>query len=126
MGKSRGQLRFDGMDVTLGEGKFTGAFDLDDETMDSLRLQDQVTWIVSTVLTKAGHGETRTGDLKRTNGFEVTGAKMVDPDVAVKLLQSLGAVPKTPGQLDGQMNIIDDTDAGTITFGPYDDPDDDG
>jgi hypothetical protein len=125
MASSRGQLRFDGMDVTLGEGKFSGGFDLDDETMDSLRLQDQVTWIVTSVLTKAGHGETKTGDLKRTNGFEVTGAKMVDPDVAVKLLQSLGGVAnRDKSQMDGQMNILDDTDAGTITFGPYGDDED--
>lgn len=124
MATSRGQLRFDGMDVTIGEGKFSGAFDLDDETMDSLRLQDQVTWIVTTVLTKAGHGETRTGDLKRTNGFEVTGARMVDPDVAVKLLGSLGQVAQAstaPGEIPGQMNVLDDTDAGTISFGPYED-----
>jgi hypothetical protein len=125
MAGSRGQLRFDGMDVTLGEGKFSGGFDLDDETMDSLRLQDQVTWIVTSVLTKAGLGETKTGDLKRTNGFEVTGAKMVDPDVAVKLLQSLGGVAnRDNSQMDGQLSITEDTDVGTITFGPYGDDDD--
>lgn len=110
------------MDVTLGEGKFSGSFDLDDVTMESIRLGDAVTFMVTTVVTKAGHGETKTGDLKRTNGFEVTGVSVIDPDTATKLLASLGSIPKaSAGQLPGQLDIIKDTDAGTIHLGPTQD-----
>lgn len=122
---TRMQLRFDGLDVNLGAGKFSGAFDIPDEELEAMRFGDNVTFVVTAQITKVGYDENKTGDIRRLNNFEVTGASILDPKLATQVLNSLGMnAANDASEIPGQTNFLDDTDAGTLHVGPELDEDD--
>lgn len=105
------QLRFDGMDVSQGAGKFSGSFDIAEEELDAMRFGDNVTFIVTAQITKVGYDENKVGDIRRINNFEVTGASILDPKAATAVLATLGMnKPEDAREIPGQTNIIDALD----------------
>ncbi len=100
---SNGQQQFDGFSVTVYEGKFAGGFDLDEELAADLRFDDVVTFIVTGRIGGVSLGETKLGDLKRVNAFQVTSAVALDPQTATKVLNSLGQM--VDGVNSGQLTI---------------------
>lgn len=73
---------FDGFSVVMYDGKFSGSFDLDDETAREIGLDDVVTLVVTARISGAAHSETKTGDIKRTNVFKVSTAQVLTPKTA--------------------------------------------
>lgn len=103
MAKANGQQQLDGFSVTVYEGKFAGSFDLDEDLGHDLRFDDQVTFIVTGRIGGVSFGETKLGDLKRINAFQVTSATALDSQTATKVLNSLGTM--VDGVNSGQMSI---------------------
>jgi hypothetical protein len=95
--------QFDGFSVTVYEGKFAGGFDLDEDFASDLRFDDVVTFIVTGRIGGVSLGETKLGDLKRVNAFQVTSAVALDPQTATKVLNSMGQM--VDGVNGGQLTI---------------------
>lgn len=102
---SNGQERFDGFAVELYEGAFSGAFDMDEDFAREIGYDDQVTFIVTGRVSSVNFGETKVGDIKRKNVFQISSAAALDPSVAQKLLLTA----PDPKQLKGQGNLLTQT-----------------
>lgn len=98
-----GQTRFDGFDVTVFEGNFAGTFDLDATFAEDLRFDDVVTFVVTGRIGGVKIGDTKLGDMKRTNTFQVTSSVALDPQTATKVLNSMGQM--VSGVNAGQMSL---------------------
>lgn len=103
MVKENGQERFDGFDVNIYDGKFTGGFDLDEDLGQKIGFDDVVTFVVTGRVGSVGISETKLGDLKRTNTFHVTNSVALAPKQAEALLNSLGE--SVNGVNAGQLTI---------------------
>lgn len=101
--------RFDGFEITLYEGKFQGAFDMDEDLAEDLRFDDTVTFIVTGRIGGVQMGETKLGDLKRINTFQVASTVALDPQTATKVLNSLGQM--VSGVNAGQLKLDQDATA---------------
>lgn len=68
------EQRFDGMEIAVFEGRFSGTFEIPPEVGAQMALygDEEYTFRVSVVPTNASFGETKTGDPKRTNTLKVT------------------------------------------------------
>lgn len=110
------QMRFDGMDVSIGQGKFKGSFEIDEEMLASIKHGDVVTFVVTAEAGKAEHDRDKKSDLiKRTNTFEMIQVVVLDAKTATTVLRSIDAnTPNSAREMPGQTNFMDDTDAGTI------------
>lgn len=118
------EQRFDGFEVTLYEGKFAGTFDMEETLAEDLRFDDTVTFVVTGRISGVSLGETKLGDLKRINSFQVASTVALDPATATKVLNSLGQMVSgvNAGQLklgqdDPTVSIDDDIDAHDRTVG---------
>lgn len=103
--KDNGQERFDGFAVSVYDGKFTGGFDFDEDLAQKIGFDDVVTFVVTGRVGAVGITETKLGDLKRTNTFQVTSSVPLQPKDAEKLLNSLGQ--SVNGVNAGQLTIDD-------------------
>ncbi len=87
----KGQMEmFDGFAVALYDGKFGGTFDLDEDMAKEMAFDDVVTFVVTARVGGVGITDTKTGDIKRTNTFQVVNSVALDAPMAEKLLDSLG------------------------------------
>lgn len=122
---NKGQGQFDGFAVSVYDGKFTGGFDLDEDMAMDIGFDDVVTFVVTGRVGGVTIGETKTGDVKRTNAFQVTNSVALEPGLAEKLLNSIGA--KVNGTNIGQLKIDGTVSGPGITAGNFndDEPDDD-
>lgn len=98
-----GQQRFDGFAVSVYDGKFSGGFDLEDDLGSKVAFDDVVTFLVSGRVSSVGITETKLGDLKRTNTFQVTSSVALEPKQAETLLTSLGEA--VDGVNAGQLSL---------------------
>lgn len=98
-----GSQRFDGFEITLYEGKFQGSFDMDEALAEDLRFDDSVTFIVTGRIGGVQLAETKLGDLKRVNTFQVASTTALDPQTATKVLNSLGQM--VSGVNGGQLHL---------------------
>lgn len=87
---------FDGFSVVMYDGKFSGSFDLDDETAREIGLDDVVTLVVTARISGAAHSETKTGDIKRTNVFKVSTAQVLTPKTASLVVDLVDNGPEVP------------------------------
>lgn len=115
-----GQERFDGFAIAVYDGKFAGGFDLDEDLAKDIGFDDVVTFIVTGRVGGVSIGETKTGDVKRTNTFQVTSSVTLEPQVAAKVLNSLGAAVN--GVNAGQLSLDNNVDM-AATFDDDDDLD---
>lgn len=88
-----GQERFDGFAVAVYDGKFAGSFDLEDEMGHELAMDDIVTFVVTARVGGANFDTTKTGDIKRTNKFDITSATALDQALASNVLNVLSQAP---------------------------------
>lgn len=67
------EQRFDGQEVAVFEGRFTGTFDIPHDVGAGMGIFDDEEYVFTVVVRprKANFGETKTGDPKRTNTLEV-------------------------------------------------------
>jgi hypothetical protein len=103
-----GQQKFDGWDVELFEGKFTGGFDVDREVAAQILYGDEVTFLVTASAKGVGFKDNADGDMKRTNAFTVNEALVLDDEKLVKTVRDAvinGAVQSVGGQMPGQLAI---------------------
>lgn len=100
---TNGQEQFDGFAIANYDGKFAGGFDLDEDLARDIGFDDVVTFVVTGRVGGVSIGETKTGDVKRTNTFQVTSSVALDPSMAAKVLNSLGTAVN--GVNSGQMSI---------------------
>lgn len=108
--------RFDGFSITLYEGKFAGAFDMDEALAEDLRFDDTVTFIVTGRIGGVDLRETKLGDLKRVNTFQVASTVALDPETATKVLNSMGKMVADVNA--GQLKLGQDPTATLEEDGP--------
>lgn len=77
-----GVEEFDGLTVVQYEGKFSGAFDIPDDTAIELSYDDVVTFVVTARVGKAVLDATKFGDMKRSNTFNVVHVAVLDGNVS--------------------------------------------
>lgn len=67
------EQRFDGQEVAVFEGRFTGTFDIPHDVGAGMGIFDDEEYVFTVVVTpkSASFGETKTGDPKRTNTLKV-------------------------------------------------------
>lgn len=97
------QGRLDGLPVELYDGRFGGTFEMDQETGTAIAYDDVLTFMVVGVAGKCSFDTNKSGDLKRTNTFEVTNVNIVPNDIAVKLANELGTM--VDGVNGGQLSL---------------------
>lgn len=114
------QGRLDGLLVEVYDGRFGGTFEMDREIGEGLAFDDVVTFLVVAVAGKSNFGANKSGDLKRTNVFEVSEVSIVPNELAVKVANEVGAY--VPGVNFGQLALGSDPLA---SFDEDDDDDDD-
>ncbi len=107
--QSKGQQElFDGFAVSVYDGKFAGGFDIDESLARDIGFDDVVTFVVTGRIGAVAIGETKVGDMKRTNTFQVVSSVALDPALAEKLLNSIGAqvngINMGQTQLDGTVS----------------------
>lgn len=101
------QLRFDGFEINVFEGRISGNFELDDLQAAKLGLDRVVVFVIATRLGKAEVSTSSDGDVKRRNTFTVSEARILEGD-----------------QRDQAIRFLAGTQ-GTLDFGLDDDEDDD-
>jgi MoaA/NifB/PqqE/SkfB family radical SAM enzyme len=93
MTKVNDQESFDGIPVTVYDGKFAGSFDLAEEVGEKLKFDDVVSFVATAAVSKVNMGTVaKTGDMKRSNTFEVLNVLPIDPEVAKAFFEAGGAV----------------------------------
>lgn len=95
MNKVNNQESFDGIPVTIYEGKFGGFFDLADEVGENVKYDDVVCFIVTASAGAANMSTTKTGDMKRRNTFEIMNVLPIEPDVAEAFFTAGASVAPT-------------------------------
>lgn len=85
---SNGEV-FDGLEISLYDGKFQGTFDLSTDIASGISLDDEVTFIVSVRVVAANIAETRDGSIKRSNTFKIVGANAITPKKATEIMTSI-------------------------------------
>lgn len=101
--------RLDGLVVEMYDGKFGGTFEMDTEIGESIRYDDVVTFMVVAQAGRASFDTNKSGDLKRTNVFEVANVSIVPNEMAVKIANGLGVL--ADGVNGGQLHF----DQGDVT-----------
>lgn|SRR5690606_22896394 len=98
--------QFDGIPVTLYDGKFSGSFDLSTDVGESINYDDVVCFIVTAVVSKANINTNRMGDVKRTNTFQVTDVIPLEPEQASKFIANINEqTDPSPVEIEGQMSL---------------------
>ena len=97
------QGRLDGLEIDIYDGRFGGSFDMDTEVGQTISYDDVVTFMVVAVAGKANFDTNKSGDLKRTNVFEVTNVQIVPDSMAVKMANELNVL--VPGVNGGQLTL---------------------
>ena len=69
---------FDSQSVDRWSAKFTGTFDVDDDDIGSLGLDDQVVFVVVARVDGAAFKRTANGDLQRVNQLGVRGVRIAE------------------------------------------------
>lgn len=105
-----GQEQFDGFSVSLYEGTFSGGFDIDEDMGQELAYDDVVTFVVTGRIGGVKIAETKTGDIKRVNSFQVTSSVALDPKMASVVLNAIAGQQPATGQQTIQGAIGDDDD----------------
>jgi hypothetical protein len=106
-----GQERFDGFEVARYDGKFSGGFDLDEDMGQEMAMDDVITFVVTGRVASVAFAETKNGDIKRTNTFQVTSSTALDPHMASNILNSLSQMPVNGQQtIQGAIAAQDDDD----------------
>lgn len=114
------QERFDGFAVAVYDGKFAGSFDLEDDMGNELAMDDVVTFVVTARVGGANFDTTKTGDIKRTNKFDITSATALDQTLANNVLNVLSQAPQgnqltIQGAIaDQQAEDLDDDDKAIV------------
>lgn len=113
---SKAQDKFDGLPVEFFDGRFSGSFDIDESIGKEIGYDDVVCFVVVGTANKAGISQNKAGELKRTNVFKVTNAKVVNGNTALKVLNQVdievpGITP--PEEYHGGEAFID-PDSGEI------------
>ena len=111
------QGRLDGLLVEVYDGRFGGTFEMDTEVGESIAYDDVVTFLVVAVAGKSNFGANKSGDLKRTNVFDVSEVSIIPNELATKVANQLNAF--VPGLNAGQLSL------GADPFASFDDDDDD-
>lgn len=78
MSKNNNTEYFDGHAVTQYGGRFSGSFDLPEDVGESMRYDDVVTFLVTSVVSEAKVVATKAGDLKRVNTLDVVEVREID------------------------------------------------
>jgi hypothetical protein len=120
------QQSFDGFPVEMYAGRFGGTFDLEFSEASSISFDDEVTFVVRGRAAGVDIRETKQGDLKRINVFDVQSvavlsdtlrnqiSKEIDeergtPQLPLESNLSLGTPIATPGtQVKGLNSIVED------------------
>lgn len=123
---ARNDGRFDGMSVEMYDGRFAGTFEMDQDLGESIAYDDVVSFFVVTTAGKVGIDATKSGDLKRTNTFEVDAVQFVPVNQASKILNDLGIVDPQLGLFEGPKDApkdyeFDPEDSNEMIFSPGDD-----
>ena len=100
---AKNQGRFDGLPIEIYEGRFAGGFEMDQEIGESIAYDDVVTFLVVAVAGKANIDATKSGDLKRTNYFDVESVSIVPPESATQVINEIGAL--VDGVNAGQLKL---------------------
>ena len=110
-------LQFDGFPVELYDGKFSGAFDVDEHIAQSIAHGDEVAFLVVGTTKGSSFTDTKDGQVKRTNTFKVTEALVIDNEELVQqvtdqvIAQGTQSVAnQIPGQLTVDHAIDEDDD----------------
>ena len=90
-------LRFDGFSVDHFAGQFAGTFDME----ENYEMDQEISFVVVAKVTGAGITNTKLGDLKRTNKFEVM-------EVSVTGSGSTSRNRAAMAQIAGQLSMDDD------------------
>lgn len=108
-------LQFDGFPVELYDGKFSGAFDVDEHVAQNIAHGDEVAFIVVASAKGAAFTDTKDGQVKRTNTFKVTEALVVDDEELVQQVMdkviaqgTQSVAQQIPGQLTHNFDEADD------------------
>lgn len=83
------QMRFDGFDVNVFEGKVSGKFEMDDVQAGKLGLDRVVIFVCAARLGKAQVETTGEGDIKRTNTFAVSDVRMLEGEMREQAIRFL-------------------------------------
>lgn len=93
------EQRFDGQEVAVFDAKFAGTFDLPHDVGVGMGMFDEQEYVFTVTVTpkSASFGETRQGDLKRTNTLQVVkveyqGAGLHEPVIGVDSLEGQQSV----------------------------------
>jgi hypothetical protein len=97
------QGRLDGLAIEVYDGRFGGTFEMDKEIGQNLAFDDVVTFFVTAVTGKSNFGANKSGDLKRTNVFEVSEVAIVPNELASKVANELNIA--VDGVNYGQMEL---------------------
>lgn len=98
MTKSADGEYFDGLGVTMYEGKFNGAFEMAEELGEKMRYNDVHSFLVTVVCGSGTFDENKkTGEIKRINKLNVVAVKDIDATAASQIDTILnGAVQQVP------------------------------
>lgn len=102
------QMRFDGFEVNLFEGRLQGGFELDELQSGKLNLDRIAVFVVAARLGKASVEATKDGDVKRTNTFIVSELQILEGELRDQAIQYL-AMPNQ-GVMDFGVEELDDDD----------------
>ena len=98
------EQRFDGVEVAVFEGKFTGTCDIPHSVGAGMGIFDDEEYVFKVVVTpkSANFGETKTGDPKRTNTLQVLAVEYEGrrAPVAISVEPKIGI-----DSLDGQITV---------------------
>lgn len=112
------EKNIDGIPIDFFEARFTGTFGLPTDVGEAVDYDDTIAFVVVGSLTKANVAATKSGDVKRTNVFEISEAVTLSADQVAALPVEIehGAVidaaslnPPMPSQ-DAMFSDLDDID----------------
>ena len=89
MAKRNNQQSFDGLTVELYGGRFSGNFDLDEEIASEIAFDDEVTFVVRGRVAGVAMQETKNGDLKRINVFQVSSVATLNSELTDQIVEAL-------------------------------------
>lgn len=122
--------KFDGYPIELYDGRFSGTFDMDEQSGEGIKHEQNVAFVVVAHADKAAISTNKDGEVKRTNTFKVQQVKVISGGEAETLLHAQGLLPQaeyhiepedatsTLDEFEGIADVMSvDPDTGEITGG---------
>lgn len=78
--------KFDGYPIELYDGRFSGTFEMDEESGEGIKYEQSVCFLVVAHASKAAISTNKDGDVKRTNTFAVQRVEVISPEKAEELI----------------------------------------